>query len=75
MGVYIKAPRRGKSTTDLINAVADDRTLTCFDVGVFMRLKRALEADGAIDFYLDDSDPHITSAIERLAIAGFVTFD
>lgn len=53
-------------------AVIDNRLLSHSDIGIYFRIKRALDSGDGIEFYIDDRDPDVLAAVNRLAELGYL---
>ena len=72
MEVKIAQLGRGETFASRDEKVIENRLLSHSDVGIYFRIKRALESGDGIEFYIDDRDPEIISALLRLSENGYI---
>jgi hypothetical protein len=74
MNIQLNKLKHGQNIAERDRAVVEDRTLDCFDVGLYFRIKVAIEQDNGLEFFIDEDDPIVRNSLAKLASCNFLDF-
>ena len=72
MEITLARPKRGQNEAERDRAVVGNMLLSCFEVGVYMRIVMALEEGSGVEFYVDDRSEEVAMAIAKLSELGML---